>query len=92
MLRRDGNSEMIELSRAILCVNCNRISATTSRCRGCGSDAILHLERVLGRLEAGVQHRACCGDPGVVQYCQGPGFHQTDPMFSFLIQEEVCKH
>ncbi len=39
--------DLVPLSRAVLCLDCNRISASTGPCRGCGSHAVLQIERVL---------------------------------------------
>ncbi len=40
-------TDLVPLSRAVLCLDCNRISASTGPCRGCGSQAVLQIERVL---------------------------------------------
>lgn len=48
--------DLIPLQDAALCLDCDRISAATGACPGCGSNALLSLARVLERGEA-------CGTP-----------------------------
>lgn len=43
--------ELISLSAAVLCVDCDRVSASTKTCVGCGSVAILSLSKILNRSE-----------------------------------------
>jgi hypothetical protein len=42
------NSEMISLQKAVLCVDCERISETPNDCAACGSKAVIPLLKVLG--------------------------------------------
>lgn len=43
--------DLIPLSRAVLCLDCNLISASTGPCIACGSHALMHVERVLDARE-----------------------------------------
>jgi hypothetical protein len=43
--------DLIPLSKAVYCVDCDRVSASTKTCVGCGSIAILSLSKVLNRSE-----------------------------------------
>lgn len=43
--------ELIELQHAVLCAQCERVSASRKTCLGCGSVAILSLARILNRSE-----------------------------------------
>lgn len=43
--------ELIPLSEAVYCVDCDRVSASTKTCVGCGSIAILSLSKILNRSE-----------------------------------------
>lgn len=43
-----GHSGTVRLKSAILCVNCEVISNSNTRCDVCGSLALLNLSRVLG--------------------------------------------
>jgi hypothetical protein len=39
--------DMVALDEAVLCVNCDRISASKGTCVGCGSAALMNLSRIL---------------------------------------------
>ncbi len=43
------NRDMIQLSKAVICVDCDAISETIMVCPGCGSRQLLSLARVLNR-------------------------------------------
>lgn len=49
--------ELIPLADAALCLDCDRISAATGACPGCGSHALLSLARVLA------ERGEVCGTP-----------------------------
>ena len=44
--------DLVPLARAVLCLDCERISASRAACAGCGSQALLPLARALGDRQA----------------------------------------
>ncbi len=53
--------EIIPVSSAILCGNCNCVSkAQNGHCRGCGSGSVVNLERLLQREIEGHKDSGAC--------------------------------
>jgi hypothetical protein len=45
------NIDLIPLSRAVNCENCQQVSASTKTCVGCGSSALILISKFLNRSE-----------------------------------------